>query len=56
MDIPQTKTDAIKLFGGRTKLAKALGTSKQALGSWRELLTDAAKKRIKLALLEIGEK
>ena len=52
MNIPTTKTEAIALFGGSTRLAEAVGTSKQSIGNWKEELTAQAKMRIELALLK----
>lgn len=52
MDIPNTKTEAIKLLGGRSNFARAVGCSRQSVAYWREELTPAAKSRIKLALME----
>lgn len=53
MKIPDTKTEAVKMLGGTTKFAKAVGTTPQSISSWRENLTESAKRRVKLALMEM---
>jgi len=46
-----TKTDAIRVFGTRTKLAAALGITKQAISLWPEELDTARADRVRGAAL-----
>ena len=50
-----TKREAIKKFGSVTKLAKALGISRQAVYAWPEKLPQSTEDQIRGAIIRIQE-
>ena len=54
-DWKMTKREAIKKFGSVTKLAKALGISRQAVYAWPEKLPQSTEDQIRGAIIRIQE-
>ncbi len=50
-----TKSDAKELFGGVTRLAKALGISRQYFYQWPDPMTQPQEDRVRGAYMRIAE-
>lgn len=50
--IPETKTEAIALFGSKAEFCRAVGCTLQSLAFWNETLTRKARDRVELALIK----
>ena len=46
-----TKTEAIRMFGTATRLARAIGITPQAVYQWPEVLTPALNDRVMAAMM-----
>ena len=49
--IAMTKTEAIRMFGTATRLARAIGITPQAVYQWPEVLTPALNDRVMAAMM-----